>query len=280
MATRRGSEVFGEEGVVEEEGRVRSEAEDSTRKKPKRKKMKNKVSSTQVKDEFLTLVKRKPTGIHTLDSGLRLCQVDVASGTDVWSVRSQSFPSRRTGFKVGMKLEGIDQLHPSMFCVLTVAEVTGYRLRLHIDGYSECYDFWVNADSADIRPAGWCKDNNHKLHPPKGHSEAEFDWQLYLQSTDSQAAPTTLFTSRKADCGFRVGMKLEAVDKKNPGLVCVASVADVIEDRFLVHFDNWDDTYDYWSSKPREFPVGRIPPGNRFHCCSQFSLHTGEETKT
>lgn len=42
-------------------------------------------------------------------------------------------------------------------------------------------------------------------------------------------------------------MKLEAVDKKNPSLVCVASVTDVMDDRFLVHFDNWDDTYDYWS---------------------------------
>lgn len=41
-------------------------------------------------------------------------------------------------------------------------------------------------------------------------------------------------------------MKLEAVDKKNPGLVCVASVADVAADRLLVHFDNWDDSYDYW----------------------------------
>lgn len=41
-------------------------------------------------------------------------------------------------------------------------------------------------------------------------------------------------------------MKLEAVDRKNPGLVCVASVTDVIDDHFLVHFDNWDDTYDYW----------------------------------
>lgn len=47
-------------------------------------------------------------------------------------------------------------------------------------------------------------------------------------------------------CRFRVGMKLEAVDRKNPGLVCVASVTDVIDDHFLVHFDNWDDTYDYW----------------------------------
>ncbi|XP_034721408.1 lethal(3)malignant brain tumor-like protein 3, partial [Etheostoma cragini] len=69
-----------------------------------------------------------------------------------------------------MKLEGVDPLHPSIFCVLTVAEVIGCRLRLHIDGYSECYDFWVNADSAHIRPTGWCRDTNHRLHPPKGES--------------------------------------------------------------------------------------------------------------
>lgn len=46
--------------------------------------------------------------------------------------------------------------------------------------------------------------------------------------------------------GFQVGMKLEAVDRMNPSLVCVASVTDVVDSRFLVHFDNWDDTYDYW----------------------------------
>lgn len=47
-------------------------------------------------------------------------------------------------------------------------------------------------------------------------------------------------------CGFEIGMKLEAVDRMNPSLICVATVTDVVDDRFLVHFDNWDDTYDYW----------------------------------
>ncbi|KAM9713022.1 LOW QUALITY PROTEIN: lethal(3)malignant brain tumor-like protein 4, partial [Menidia menidia] len=137
-------------------------------------------------------------------------------------------------------------------------QVIGCRLRLHIDGYSDCYDFWVNSDSADIRPAGWCQEHAHKLHPPKGLTEEEFDWQLYLQSSGSQQPPPSLFTCRPTACGFRVGMRLEAVDKKNPGLVCVASVADVIEGRFRVHFDQWDDTYDYWcdSSSPYIHPVG------------------------
>ena len=46
--------------------------------------------------------------------------------------------------------------------------------------------------------------------------------------------------------GFEVGMKLEAVDRMNPSLICVATVTDVVDERFLVHFDNWDDTYDFW----------------------------------
>ncbi|XP_059183032.1 lethal(3)malignant brain tumor-like protein 4 isoform X2 [Centropristis striata] len=209
--------------------------------------MKNKVSSTQVS------VKRRSWSWQQYLNE----QKSEAAPLSLFT-QAQSFPSRRCGFKVGLKLEGVDPLHPSMFCVLTVAEVIGCRLRLHIDGYSECYDFWVNADSAHIRPAGWCHAHNHRLHPPRGHSETEFDWQLYLQSTGSQAAPPTLFTCRPASCGFSVGMKLEAVDRKNPGLVCVASVADVIDDHFLVHFDNWDDTYDYWcdSSSPYIHPVG------------------------
>ncbi|XP_041824120.1 lethal(3)malignant brain tumor-like protein 4 [Melanotaenia boesemani] len=210
--------------------------------------MKNKVSSTQVS------VKRRSWSWQQY-----LNEQKAEAAPPTLFIQAQSFPSKRASFKVGMKLEGIDPLHPSMFCVLTVAEVIGCRLRLHIDGYSECYDFWVNADSADIKSVGWCKEHKHKLHPPKGQTEAEFDWQSYLQSSGSHAAPLTLFTCRSASVSeFQVGMKLEAVDKKNPGLVCVASVTDVINDRFLVHFDNWDDTYDYWcdSSSPYIHPVG------------------------
>nr|XP_061810224.1 lethal(3)malignant brain tumor-like protein 4 [Nerophis lumbriciformis] len=176
----------------------------------------------------------------------------------------QGFPTKKSAFKVGMKLEGIDPLHPSMFCVMTVAEVIGCRLRVHFDGYPECYDFWVNFDSADIRPAGWCRRVERRLHPPKGYSESDFDWSSYLRSTGAQAAPPEIFPCRAAvskptsSCDFQVGMKLEAVDQKNPSLVCVASVADVADDRVLVHFDNWDNSYDYWcdSASPLIRPVG------------------------
>ncbi|XP_015669810.1 lethal(3)malignant brain tumor-like protein 4 [Protobothrops mucrosquamatus] len=174
---------------------------------------------------------------------------------------SQSFPQNKNGFKVGMKLEGLDPEHPSLFCCLSVAEVQGYRMRLHFDGYSECYDFWVNADSTDIHPVGWCEKTGHKLLPPKGYKDGDFNWASYLKICKSQAAPKNLFkilSTPVTPSGFRVGMKLEAVDKKNPSLMCVATIADMLDNRLLVHFDNWGESYDYWcdASSPYIRPVG------------------------
>ncbi|KAI4461401.1 polycomb group protein [Holotrichia oblita] len=172
------------------------------------------------------------------------------------------FPYSRNGFRPGMKLEGIDPQHPSYFCVLTVAEVTGYRIRLHFDGYPENYDFWTNADSMDIFPAGWCEKYGHSLHPPPTHIQEDFNWNNYLKQTKSTAAPKHLFSNRSgtAICpnGFRVGMKLEAVDRKNTALVCVATITDMMDNRILVHFDSWDDIYDYWAdpTSPYIHPVG------------------------
>eukprot|EP00057_Strongylocentrotus_purpuratus_P031758 XP_785565.2 PREDICTED: lethal(3)malignant brain tumor-like protein 1 [Strongylocentrotus purpuratus] len=116
------------------------------------------------------------------------------------------FPTGKNLFKVGMKLEGIDPKHPSLFSVLTVMEIRGYRLRLHFDGYSECYDFWVSSDSPDILPAGWCEKTGHKLLPPKGF-QTDFSWTAYLKMTRSTSAPRHLFSNyenerisvRKAD---------------------------------------------------------------------------------
>lgn len=57
---------------------------------------------------------------------------------------------------------------------------------------------------------------------------------------------------------IREGMKLEAVDKKNNCLTCVATVPDTLGDKLLVHFDGWEDIYDYWcdSTSPYIHPVG------------------------
>ncbi|NWW89150.1 LMBL3 protein, partial [Rhynochetos jubatus] len=174
----------------------------------------------------------------------------------------QSFPQGRNGFAVGLKLEGLDPVRPSRFCVLTVAEVVkGYRVRLHFDGYPECYDFWVNADSTDIHPVGFCETTSRKLLPPKGLKEGEFNWTSYLKNCNAQAAPESLFKTLSTPVtpsGFHPGMKLEAMNKKKPSLMCVATIMDIVDNRLLIHFDNWDESFNYWCEASSLYirPVG------------------------
>uniref|UniRef100_A0A4W5K1X1 L3MBTL histone methyl-lysine binding protein 3 n=1 Tax=Hucho hucho TaxID=62062 RepID=A0A4W5K1X1_9TELE len=180
----------------------------------------------------------------------------------------QAFPQSKNGFRVGMKLEGVDPEHPSMYCVLTVAEVSGHRIRLHFDKYSDYYDFWVNSNSADIHPVGWCEKTGHTLHPPKGLKDEEFSWLSYIKLSKAQAAPKALFENQNTTVtplGFRIGMKLEAIDKKNPSFICVATVTDMVDSRFLVHFDNWDESYDFWcdATSPYIHPVGWCQDNDR-----------------
>ncbi|XP_060810942.1 uncharacterized protein LOC106139127 isoform X1 [Amyelois transitella] len=194
------------------------------------------------------------------------------------------FPNpNRNGFKVGMRLEAIDPQHPSIFCVVSVAEVQGYRMRLHFDGYPDLYDYWVNADSIDIFPPGWCEKNGRSLKPPANYTASSFSWPMYLKQIRAIAAPKALFshitnTVFKPNC-FRVGMKLEAEDRKND-LVCVATVTDVMEGRLLINFDSWDEMYDFWAdpTSPYIHPVGwaeengySLTPPNFYKDPEQFS---------
>jgi len=94
-----------------------------------------------------------------------------------------------------MKLEGVDLNHQSKFCALSVSEVCGYRVRLHFDGYSECYDFWSDIDSPYIFPVGFCEKSNKVLQPPKGFTPEEFSWTAYLKLTKCTPAPKSLFSN-------------------------------------------------------------------------------------
>ncbi|KAG1697663.1 Lethal(3)malignant brain tumor-like protein 3 [Nymphon striatum] len=202
------------------------------------------------------------------------------------SLFKNPYPSNKNGFKPGMKLEGIDPDHQSMFCVMTVADVLGFRIQLHFDGYSENFDFWVDADSMYIFPVGFCDKTGRNLHPPKDHPKGvPFNWQNYVSSENGQIAPRHLFPHVNKDNaqivakGFRRGVYLEAIDKKNCNLICVTSVTDTMDNRFLLHFDGWDDSYDYWvdPTSPLIHPVGwceknlfTLTPPKNYHSEKDF----------
>ncbi|XP_058178753.1 uncharacterized protein LOC131294725 [Anopheles ziemanni] len=165
-----------------------------------------------------------------------------------------AYPSTQNKFRPGMKLEAIDPENCSLFCVCTVAEVRGYRIKLHFDGYPADYDFWVNADSPDIFPPGWCRSTNRVLQPPSDYTASGsevFRWKDYLLQTGATVPDRRWFQHINKTCvknKFEIGMVLEADDLKKSGKVCVATVADKMGDRILVHFDGWNERHDYWVS--------------------------------
>ncbi|XP_033763307.1 uncharacterized protein LOC117344606 [Pecten maximus] len=56
------------------------------------------------------------------------------------------------------------------------------------------------------------------------------------------------------------GMRLEALDRLNPSLVCAATVSKISETdgRLLIHFDGWTKRYDYWTEPESKdlHPIG------------------------
>ncbi|XP_067009728.2 MBT domain-containing protein 1 isoform X2 [Anabrus simplex] len=71
------------------------------------------------------------------------------------------------GFVVGMRLEAADLMDPRLVCVGTVSRVVGRLLKVHFDGWEEEYDQWLDCESPDVYPVGWCHLVGHKLEGPR-----------------------------------------------------------------------------------------------------------------
>ncbi|GJQ65632.1 Sfmbt [Trypoxylus dichotomus] len=71
------------------------------------------------------------------------------------------------GFREGMKIEAADLMDPRLVCVATIAKVVGRLLKVHFDGWEEEYDQWLDCESPDIYPVGWCQSVGHKLEGPR-----------------------------------------------------------------------------------------------------------------
>ncbi|XP_047394164.1 sex comb on midleg-like protein 2 isoform X6 [Sciurus carolinensis] len=180
-------------------------------------------------------------------------------------------------FKVGMKLEARDPRNVTSVCIATVIGITGARLRLRLDGSDNRNDFWRLVDSRDIQPVGTCEKEGDLLQPPLGYQMNASSWPMFLLRTlnGSEMAPATSFKQEPPKPpinNFKVGMKLEAIDRKNPYLICPATIGNVRGDEVHITFDGWSGAFDYWCKYDSRdiFPVGWCcltgdvlqPPGN------------------
>lgn len=109
-----------------------------------------------------------------------LCITDYSKGgsrsfsweTYLKDTKSVAAPARAfkqrppSGFRRGMKLECVDKRVPMLIRVATVDDVSEHQIRIKFDGWPDQYSYWIDDDSPDIHPVGWCQKTGHPLEPP------------------------------------------------------------------------------------------------------------------
>uniref|UniRef100_A0A8C8FPW0 FCS-type domain-containing protein n=1 Tax=Oncorhynchus tshawytscha TaxID=74940 RepID=A0A8C8FPW0_ONCTS len=90
------------------------------------------------------------------------------------------------GFRPGMKLEAVDLMEPRLVCVATVTRIVHRLLRIHFDGWEDEYDQWVDCESPDLYPVGWCQLTGYQLQPPAVLASRELPPSVTKQKKKSQ----------------------------------------------------------------------------------------------
>ena len=52
---------------------------------------------------------------------------------------------------------------PHLICVASIAQVADNLIRLHFDGWNENFEQWIDCQSPNIYPIGWCDLVGHQL---------------------------------------------------------------------------------------------------------------------
>ncbi|XP_029811668.1 scm-like with four MBT domains protein 2 isoform X2 [Suricata suricatta] len=134
-------------------------------------------------------------------------------------------------FTVGMKLETVNLSEPFHICPASVTKVfNNHFFQVTIDDLRpepSKVSMLCHADSLGILPVQWCLKNGVSLTPPEGYPGQDFDWADYHKQHGTEEAPPFCFRNTSFSRGFTKNMKLEAVNPRNPGELCVASVVSV-----------------------------------------------------
>lgn len=168
-------------------------------------------------------------------------------------------------FVVGEKLETIDPRNQDSWCIGTIIDKDGPRLRIRLDGTDDRNDFWRMVDSNEIRVYGTTAKYGGQIVPPLGFQQTSTRWAKYFDKNvkNGPFAAESCFKPQPAKPErnfFRKGQKLEAVDPKHPQFICPATVNGVASGdyRIVIGLDGWSSSnnfkVDYYSRDI--FPVG------------------------
>ncbi len=173
--------------------------------------------------------------VYDDDSDVNFCWQEYLGETSSRAAPShcfrQSAEPPQNEFQVDHKLEALDPRSQSV-CIATVVGRAGSRVRLRLDGSDSKNDFWKVVDSGDLHEIGHCEKSGGMLQPPVGFTLNATSWPKFLVRTlkDATFASARCFKREPPAPKrnfFEVGQKLEAVDRKNPHLICCATVGNV-----------------------------------------------------
>jgi len=172
---------------------------------------------------------------------------------------------------VGMKVEveNRDTDHSGVFSnsfwVASVLRISGYYAHLRYEGFGQdgTKDFWMSLCSDRVHPVGWCATKGKPLIPPKSIQTKHTDWKDFLvkRLTGARTLPSNFYCKvmESVSSIFRIGMKLELVDKMRICQVRVATIKEITGRRLYLQYDEVDhDDNVFWchEESPLIHPVG------------------------
>ncbi|VDO36439.1 unnamed protein product [Onchocerca flexuosa] len=177
----------------------------------------------------------------------------------------------RNKFIVGKKVEVPDPRGKEVQCLATVVAIHSFWVCLRLDGEDGSNDHWLICDDERIKPVGDCERNGLVLQPPFGFMYNLASFHKFIENQLKPAADGSIPTASSESFKpipfkyhprrnkFQIGMKCEAIDRKNfNGRPCPATVVDIKGDYLTISYDGWNKAYD---SRERYdsrfiFPVG------------------------
>ncbi|CAH1124722.1 unnamed protein product [Ceutorhynchus assimilis] len=175
---------------------------------------------------------------------------------------SESLKSR---FEVGLNLEVVDKNGISQVRLAVIHKIIGKRLNVkYFDDLASGAGFWCHEDSPLLHPVGWARKVGQHLEAPISYIE-RISQGIFLEedATEDLFVPMQVGSLDYNNSGFRVGMKLEAIDPLNLSSISVATVMEVLNYGFImVRIDSYEsdvageDWFCYHVKSPCIFPVG------------------------
>lgn len=76
--------------------------------------------------------------------------------------------------KIGHKIEAVDKRNPELVRIATIVNTQPHQIRIKFDGWPAQYAYWIDDDSPEYHPFGWCMRTGHPLEKPPGISTSIF----------------------------------------------------------------------------------------------------------